>query len=89
VWDDSHLVFLKKLVGEDRSVRRGVVMVKQPDLFSPKFGFSVFARFHVFAAKRRSRTRNSQFGLFGQILCAITTAVWMAAPVRNILDATS
>jgi hypothetical protein len=29
--------FRKKLLGEDGSVRRGVVMVKQPGLFSPKF----------------------------------------------------
>jgi len=36
--DDSHFVFRQKLLGEDRSVRRGVVMVKQPGLFSPKFG---------------------------------------------------
>jgi hypothetical protein len=36
--DDSHFVFLQKLLGEDVSVRRGVVVVKQPGLFSPKFG---------------------------------------------------
>ena len=30
----------------------------------------VLARFHAVAAKRRSRTQNSQFGLLGQILCA-------------------
>jgi hypothetical protein len=51
-------------------VRRGVVMVKQPGLFSPKF-----ARFHAVAAKRRSRTRNSQFGLLGPVLAPTTTAV--------------
>jgi hypothetical protein len=41
VGDDSHLVILQKLLGEDgsvRSVRRGVVMVKKPGAFSPKFG---------------------------------------------------
>jgi hypothetical protein len=38
VEDDSHLVFRQKVLGEDGSVRRCVVMVKQPDLFSPKFG---------------------------------------------------
>jgi hypothetical protein len=38
VGDDSRLVFRQKLLGEDGSVRRGVVMVKQPGLFSPKFG---------------------------------------------------
>jgi hypothetical protein len=36
VGDDSHFVFRQKLLGEDGSVRRGVVMVKQPGLFSPK-----------------------------------------------------
>jgi hypothetical protein len=36
--DDSHLLFRQKLLGEDGSVRLGVVMVKQPGLFSPKFG---------------------------------------------------
>jgi hypothetical protein len=32
VGNDSHLVILQKLLGENRSVRRGIVMVKQPDL---------------------------------------------------------
>jgi hypothetical protein len=36
--DDRHFVFRQKLLGEDESVRRGVVMVKKPGLFSPKFG---------------------------------------------------
>jgi len=36
VGDDSHFVFRQKLLGEDGSVRQGVVMVKQPGLFSPK-----------------------------------------------------
>jgi hypothetical protein len=35
---DSHSVFRQKLLGDDGSVRGGVVMVKQPGLFSPKFG---------------------------------------------------
>jgi hypothetical protein len=35
--DDSHFVFRKKLLGVNGSVRRGVVMVKKPCLFSPKF----------------------------------------------------
>jgi hypothetical protein len=35
-WGMSHLVFRQKLLGEDGRVRRGVVMVKQPGLFSPK-----------------------------------------------------
>jgi hypothetical protein len=32
------LCFAKKLPGDDRSVRWGIVMVNQPGLFSPKFG---------------------------------------------------
>ena len=40
--DNSNFVFHQKLVGEDGSVRRGTVMVKQPGLFSPKLGV-VFA----------------------------------------------
>jgi hypothetical protein len=36
--DDSHFACRQKLLGEDGSVRRGVVMVKQPVMFSPKFG---------------------------------------------------
>jgi hypothetical protein len=51
VGDDSHFVFRQKLLSEDVSVRRGVFMVKQPDLFSPKSRGDVFARFHVVAAK--------------------------------------
>jgi len=38
VGDDSHFVFHQKLLGEDGSVRRGIVMVKQPGLFLPQFG---------------------------------------------------
>jgi hypothetical protein len=38
VGDDNHLLFRQKLQGENWNVRWGVVMVKQPDLFSPKFG---------------------------------------------------
>ena len=36
--DNIKFVFHQKLVGEDGSVRRGFVMVKQPGLFSPKLG---------------------------------------------------
>ena len=35
---NSNFVFRQKLVGDDGSVRRCVVMVKQPGLFSPKLG---------------------------------------------------
>jgi hypothetical protein len=38
VGDDRHFVFRQKTLGEDKIVRRGVVMVKHPGLFSPKFG---------------------------------------------------
>jgi len=38
VKNDSHIVFRQKLLGEDGSVRRGFVMVKQPGLFLPQFG---------------------------------------------------
>jgi hypothetical protein len=38
VGDDRHILFRQKLLGENGSVRQGVVMVQQPDLFSPKFG---------------------------------------------------
>jgi hypothetical protein len=37
-WGMTAIFFRQKLLGEDGSVRRGVVMVKQPGLFSPKFG---------------------------------------------------
>jgi hypothetical protein len=37
VGDDGHFVFRQKLLCEDESVRRSVVMVKQPGLFSLKF----------------------------------------------------
>jgi hypothetical protein len=40
VGDDSHLVFHQKLLSEDVSVRKGVVMVNYQGIFSPKFGAS-------------------------------------------------
>jgi hypothetical protein len=36
--DESQFIFRQKLLGEDGSVRGGVVMVKQSCLLSPKFG---------------------------------------------------
>jgi hypothetical protein len=60
VGDDSHFMFRQKLLGEDGIVRRGVVMLKQPGLFSPKV---------------EVMSRNPQFGLFGTVLRATTTAV--------------
>jgi hypothetical protein len=38
VGDDSYFVFRQKLLGENGSVRRSNVVVKQPGLFSPKSG---------------------------------------------------
>jgi hypothetical protein len=37
VGDGSHLVLRQKLLGDDGSVRRGVVMVMQSLLFLPRF----------------------------------------------------
>ena len=68
--DNSNFVFRQKLVVEDGSVRRGVVMVKQSVLFSPKLGAMSSHVFMHSPPKLRSRTQNSQFGLLGQILCA-------------------
>ena len=51
--DDSHFVFHQKLLGEDGSVRRGVVMVQQPKFEATSLH-----------AKHCSRTWNSQFGLW-------------------------
>jgi hypothetical protein len=75
VGDDSHFVFHQKLLGEDGSVRRGAVMVKQPGLFSPKFGTKSS---HVFMQSPQNvavETWNSQFGPLGPVLRATTTAV--------------
>jgi hypothetical protein len=52
VGDDNHFVFRQKLLDEDGSVRRGVVMVKQPGLFSPKFGATSS---HVFTQSQYSQ----------------------------------
>jgi hypothetical protein len=35
---NNHFYIRQKLLGEDGSVRRGVVMMKQPGLFSSNFG---------------------------------------------------
>jgi hypothetical protein len=37
VGDVSHFVFQQKVLGDNGSVRWGVIMAKQPGLFSPKF----------------------------------------------------
>jgi hypothetical protein len=49
-------------------------------------GDDVFAVFHAVSTKFCSRTRNSQFGLLGQILYTQSPPVQMAAPVQKILD---
>jgi hypothetical protein len=36
--DKNYFIFSNKLLDEEGNVRRGVVMVKQPGLFLPKFG---------------------------------------------------
>jgi hypothetical protein len=38
VGDDRQFLFCQKLLGEIGSVRRGFVILKQPGVFSPKFG---------------------------------------------------
>jgi hypothetical protein len=89
VGDDSHFVFLQILLGEDRSVRRGVVMVKQPSLFLPKFGATSS---HVF--KQSPQNFAVKPGIHG--LAPFRTnclfchkCCMMVAPVWNILDTTS
>jgi hypothetical protein len=72
--DDSHFVFRQKLLGVDGSVRRGVVLVKQPCLFSPKFGATSS---HVFTQSPQNFAVEPgiQFGPLGQVLRSTTTAV--------------
>jgi hypothetical protein len=54
VGDESHFAFRQKLLDEDGCVRRGVVMMKQPGLFSPTFGATSS---HVFTQS----PQNSEF----------------------------
>jgi hypothetical protein len=55
VGDDSHSLFRQKLLGEDGSVRRGVVMVMQRGLFSATSS-------HVFTQCRRKMSQyNPEF----------------------------
>jgi hypothetical protein len=71
-------------------VRQGIVMMQQPGLFLPKFGVT-FSQLFMQLEQNVSVEPRIQFGLLGQIVCvcATTTAVKMAAAVRNILDTTS
>jgi hypothetical protein len=70
VGDERHFMFGQKLLGEDGSetgrCHGEAAMSVRGD---------VFARFHAVAAKRRSITRNSQFGLLGPVLRDATTPV--------------
>jgi hypothetical protein len=87
--DDSHFVFRQKLQGENGSVRQGIVMVKQLGLFSPKFGATSSHVLTQSPQKSQYITSTSQFGLLAQVLRLTATAIYMAAPVRNVLDTTS
>jgi hypothetical protein len=69
VGDDS-----QKLLGEDGSAT-GRCHGEAARSVLAKVRGDVFARFHAVAAKRRGRTRNSQFDLLGPVLRATTTAV--------------
>jgi hypothetical protein len=71
----GQMLIRQKLLGENGSVRRCVVMVKQPRLFSPTFRGDVFARFHAVTTKRRNRTQDSHFGLLGPALCLTAATV--------------
>jgi hypothetical protein len=70
----SHFVFRQKLMGEDGSVRRGVVTVKQPGLFSPKFG-AMSSHFFTQSPQKVEVKPGIQCGLLGTVLRATTTAV--------------
>jgi hypothetical protein len=88
VGDDSHFVS-PEIAGWGRKCETGRCHGEAAWSVLAKVRGDVFARFHAVAAKPRSKTRNSQFGLLGPVLRATTTAVEMAAPARNILDTTS
>jgi hypothetical protein len=81
--DDSHSVFRQKLLGEDGSVRRGVVMVKLPGLFSPKFGATSL---HVFTQSPQNLAVEP--GIHSLVGWERYFAL-LAAPVRNILNTSS
>jgi hypothetical protein len=70
----GQVLIRQKFLGENGSVRRSVVMVKQPGLFSPTFRGDVFARFHAVTTKRRNKTQDSQFGQLEPALC-LTAAI--------------
>jgi hypothetical protein len=75
VVDDSHLLFRQKQPGEDGSVRQGVVMVKQPFLFSPKFGATSWQVFTQSPQNVALELGVHGFDLLGPVLRASTTAV--------------
>jgi hypothetical protein len=72
--DDSDFVFRQKLLVEDGSVRQYCRSEAARSVLA-KVRNDVFARFHAVDAKRRSRTRNSHFGLLGSVLRTTTTTV--------------
>jgi len=74
VGDDSHFGFRQKLLGEDGSVRWGIVMVKQPGLFSPKFGATSL---HIFTHSPQNVT--AEPGIH-------SSACWDKFFVHNPLD---
>jgi hypothetical protein len=71
--DDSHFLFRQKLLGEDESCETGRCRVETARSILAKVRGEVFTRFHAVAAKRRSRTRNSQVVLLGLVFRATTT----------------
>jgi hypothetical protein len=74
VVNDSQFVFRQKMLGEDGSVRRGFVMVKQPGLFSSKFR-ATSSHFFAQSPQNLAVEPGIQFGLLGQVLRATATAV--------------
>jgi hypothetical protein len=75
VGDDSHFFLSPETAGRGRKFETGRCHGETARSVLDKVGGDVFARFHTFAAKCRSRTGNSQFGLLGPVLRATTTAV--------------
>jgi hypothetical protein len=63
------------MLSEDGRVRRGRFHGEAAKYVLAKVRGDVLARFHAVAAKRRSITRNSQFGPLGPVLRATAIAV--------------
>jgi len=87
--DNSNFVFRQKLVGEDGSVRQGVVMVKQPGLFLPNLRAMSS---HTFMQSLQNFTAEPgihSLACWDKFFVHNPLGLQMAAPVRNILDRTS